>query len=121
MKKNFFMVGKILLVLIFIIFLPVCITLYILNGRMVPKGKPVSSPPPSPISVDKVEKIKILIESSATIEEVDEVLEEYAGLKNYGHKIEFLKKHFNAHVVDKHEDDSPELEFILLASSIIGV
>ena len=119
MKKTFFMIGKVLLILVCIVFLPLFFVLYIWGGRSTPNGNPVSSPPPSPISVDKIEKAKILIEASTSVEEVDEVLEDYVGLKTYEHKIEFLKKHFNSEVIDKHEDDSPEFEFTLLASAVI--
>ena len=76
MKKTFFMIGKILLVLVCIVFLPLFFVLYIWGGRSTPNGKPVSSPPPPPISVDQIEKAKILIEASTSVEEVDEVFED---------------------------------------------
>lgn len=121
MKKTVFIIGEILAVLLCIVFLPVFIILCICEGGGSRSGKPVGLSHPTPISVDKIKKAKILIEASSSVEEINEVLEDYLGLKHYEHKIEFLKNNFNVEVFDKQEGDSLEFEFELIANHILNM
>lgn len=61
-----------------------------------------------------------MIEISSSIQEIDEVLENYLVLKTYEHKNEFLNKHLNVFLFDKCEGDTSEYEFNFLANHVIN-
>ena len=64
------------------------------------------------------ERIKALIELSASYEEANEVIEKYVGLKTYAEKIAFIKGMFDCEIFSRTYDDI-EVDYITLLTSVI--
>ena len=68
----------------------------------------------------RLEMIKALIELSPTVEEADDIINEYFGFETSKEKIAFLKGMFEVEVIDVKRDDSDEMIYNFMLNAIIN-
>ena len=69
--------------------------------------------------MNKRENVKALIELSATFEEADKIIEEYAGFKTSKEKTAYLQGMYDVEVIDRKEEDDDEYIYTLILYSIL--
>lgn len=77
------------------------------------------------MKIARRERVKILIATSGTVEEADEVINNTCGFETTGEKIAFLKGMFDVELISKHDADgiseekSIEMDYYAMLDAII--
>lgn len=66
------------------------------------------------------QKVKLLIELSATVEEADKTIKEYYGFESIEEKTAFLKGMFDVRVLGHELDNSDEASYWTMLQTIIN-
>ena len=67
------------------------------------------------------EHIKILIETSQTVDEADNVICQNFDFKSTGEKIAFLKGMFDVQIIGHEEKEPDEMDYFSMIATIISV
>ena len=62
---------------------------------------------------------KVLIETSPTTEQANNIINEYGGFETVKEKIAFLKGMFGVEIIDQQPNDSDELVYELMLNAIL--
>lgn len=61
---------------------------------------------------------KVLIETATNLEQVDRIIDDYAGTMTIKEKIAFLKGMFGVEIIDQKAEDSDELIYEIMLKAI---
>ena len=65
-------------------------------------------------------QIKILLETSGTVEEADEVINKYFDFESVREKVAFLKGMFDIQIVGHEEKEPDEMDYFSMLATIIN-